>query len=267
MSWAAFGANPFFMFDAADPGASPVLQKYFQNGDYLGVRTVQSSPQLGTIAGRAYQIELEPTLARVKQSAASVCRSTPAAIVFYLWGATPSPPPVEAANPVGSVQQALAEMRAAGCERTGLAPEPTFFGYQPGRCTFDLNTGAYRQIDWRTVDWHRAGGGGAEPGSGRLSSLIPAQSRDGAQILHSCRSGRGHVGGAAGRTAVGSERRLTAVCVFRRSISRLAFADAKRERPLHPLAAAGRRLRADRVRGVEGRVESHRMLGPVPGDR
>lgn len=146
---AAWAASPFFAFAASqDPGVVPVLQQYFQKTDYLGVKTLAALPALRTVVAGGHQIDLEPSVAGVQQIG---CDPGTAVTVFYQWGAAPTPE-AEQADPVGSSARAIAAIRGNGCQ-VGLAPEPQFFGYQPGTCAYNPDAGSYRQVDWSTVDF------------------------------------------------------------------------------------------------------------------
>jgi hypothetical protein len=110
-----------------------VLQKYFQNTDYLGTKTVANFPALRGVVTREHQVDFEPSIVRVQSSVGEGCGSGSAGTVFYQWGTSPTPP-AEQADPLGSIRSAVAAIR-------GLALDPSLFGFQPGTCLYNLEAG------------------------------------------------------------------------------------------------------------------------------
>ncbi len=147
---AAYGATPFFLFDAApiDPGVFPVLERYFQNMDFVGARLLDADANLRQKTDRAHQVELANGLDMVQAVVNKGCGAGSPGTIWYL-----SPPvgTAEAANPIGSIESAVRAIHASGCHQAGVIPTAQFWGYSAA-CYYDLAASPYQQVDWTQVD-------------------------------------------------------------------------------------------------------------------
>jgi hypothetical protein len=142
---AAHGATPFFLFDAApiDPGVFPVLEKYFQNMDFVGARLIDADANLRQKIDRMHQVQLANGLDVVQATVNEGCGAGTSGTIWYL-----SPPigTVEAANSVGSIESAVRTIHVSGCHQAGSIPTAQFWGYS-GACEYNLAASPFQQVD------------------------------------------------------------------------------------------------------------------------
>jgi hypothetical protein len=145
--------GPVFHFDAvADSGVFPVLENYLGSTDAVAARVIAADPKLAAIIAPANRFEFASSLAEVRRVVSRGCGgSAPATIVYQLAGSDRTPK-AELDNLAASAASAAALIHSTGCMQAAIAPDGTYFGIIPGGCTYNLETAAYRQIDWSGID-------------------------------------------------------------------------------------------------------------------
>jgi hypothetical protein len=143
-------ATPSFLFNAAsiDPAVFPVVEKYFRNSDFIGVRVLAAYPRLRQKIDRAHQFELADGLASVQAEVDRGCGAESPGTIWYL---APLAGTREFADPLGSIASAVRKIQASGCHQVGMSPSAQFWGYTRV-CEYNLATSPYHQVDWAPID-------------------------------------------------------------------------------------------------------------------
>ncbi len=117
---AAYAASPVFIFGGyRDQTTFPVLERYFQPGDYIQFETVKLDPRLALIADRDHQFQFDrypkqgPTKTRLG------CGQDTAGAVFYQEPTNGS---------VALIAQRVAAIASSGCQMVAVMPRGELIG-------------------------------------------------------------------------------------------------------------------------------------------
>ena len=150
--------SPFFMFttsnfpDAGEHRAvANTLRQHVTGDDYLSFELVGKFPELADRVDRAHVYALVPSLNLIAKQAANGCGPrTPGLIIYDAehWDATPAS---EKADMTGAIARGKAIARKTGCHAYGVTPDGEYAGIAGQRCSYDLDAGIIRRIDWQDI--------------------------------------------------------------------------------------------------------------------
>ncbi|MGH2820894.1 MAG: hypothetical protein ACRDJ5_09595, partial [Actinomycetota bacterium] len=149
----------FFTARAA-PDAHAVLSRHLSSHDYVGFGVAEESAGIRALIGRRHRYVLPPHLGASRAGVPGVrhwvqrgCgKDAPGMIVYdpEHWDETPSE---EQRDVAGAISKAADIVHSTGCHSFGIAPDAAFmFGFDADDCSFDLEGGILRNIDWRRID-------------------------------------------------------------------------------------------------------------------